>query len=66
MNLFARLGDKNMNTDVDAASEFVCRMYGQTRTTDVNEARYMKLTEMIGNINNVIQIISLYINIHDS
>ena len=53
LNLFASLGDKNMN--IDAASEFVCRMYGQNRTADVNEARYMKLMEMSSKICKVIQ-----------
>ena len=56
LNFFANLGDKDINIDIDTASEYVCQMYGQTRTADVNEARYLKLMEMSGKISKVIQI----------
>ena len=38
------------DVDVDTASEFVCRMYGQTKTQDVDEARHNKLIEMTGKV----------------
>ena len=56
LKFFTNLGDKDINIDIDTASEFVCQMYGQTRTADVNEARYLKLMEMSGKISKVIQI----------
>ena len=49
LNLFISMGDVNDdNVDVDVASEFVCHLYGQHRTSDVNEARYYKLMQVTG------------------
>ena len=50
LNLFANLGDKDISTDSDVALEFLCQMYGQTRTADVSGALYLKLMEMSGKI----------------
>ena len=42
------------DVDIDAASEFVCKMYGQSNNTnDVNEARYNKLLMMSGKFSQV-------------
>lgn len=54
MNFFIALGESHCDEDVEVASEFVCRMYGQSNTADVNEARHKKLMQMSGNINKVI------------
>lgn len=55
---FIRLGESKSNEDADedaeVASEFVCRIYGQNDTNDINEARYKKLLQMSGNVNQVI------------
>ena len=42
VNLFVRMGELYGRVDLKVASEFVCRMYGQSKTQDVNEARYNK------------------------
>ncbi|KAG1710383.1 hypothetical protein GQR58_002668 [Nymphon striatum] len=44
VDLFISMGD----ITGDVASEFVCRMYAQTKTRDVNAARYNKLVDMTG------------------
>ncbi|XP_063063854.1 uncharacterized protein LOC134456421 [Engraulis encrasicolus] len=44
------LGNRSSHVDIETASEFVCRIYGQRKTRDTNEARYLKLMEMSGNI----------------
>ena len=54
LKLFTNMGDRQASTDVDVASEFVCRMYTLTKTGGVDEARYQKLMQMSGNINKVI------------
>ena len=46
IHLFTIMGDGSANVDADIASDFVCRMYGQMKTSDVDEARYSKLIEM--------------------
>ena len=54
LKLFTSMGDRQASTDIDVASEFVCRMYTLRKTGDVSEARYQKLMQMSGNINKVI------------
>ena len=46
---------------VDVASEFVCRMYAQKNTDNVNEARYKRLMQATGKVNQVITVDILYI-----
>ena len=43
------------SVDLEAASEFVCRMYAHSKTRDVNEARYNKLMHMTGKVDQVIK-----------
>ena len=56
LNMFVSLGDTFSKTDLNTVSKFVCQMYAQNKTTDVNEARYLKLMEMSRNIRKVITI----------
>ncbi|XP_033097629.1 uncharacterized protein LOC117101706 [Anneissia japonica] len=44
------MGEVHGRIDLKVASEFVCRMYGQSKTQDVNEARYNKLIKMNGKV----------------
>lgn len=53
VNLFISMGEVDGSVDLDAASEFVCHMYAQSKTRDVNEARYKKLLQMTGKIDQV-------------
>jgi len=53
INLFTSMGEQFDDVDVDVASEFVCRMYAQTKTRDVDEARHKKLIEMTGKVDKV-------------
>jgi len=53
VNLFISMGQMDSTVDVDVASEFVCAMYGLSKAVDVNEARYKKLLQMTGKINQV-------------
>ena len=53
VNFFISLGEVHGNVDLDAASEFVCRMYAQNKTRDVSEARYNKLMQMTGKVDQV-------------
>lgn len=48
VELFIKMGDISNDIDIDTTSEFVCRMYGQYKNNNVNEARYKKLLEMSG------------------
>ncbi|CAB4040582.1 PREDICTED: uncharacterized protein LOC105437992, partial [Paramuricea clavata] len=50
VNLFIDMGDRNSDVDLHIASEFVCRIYAVTKTKDVNEARYQKLIQMTGKV----------------
>uniref|UniRef100_UPI00358E4927 uncharacterized protein isoform X4 n=1 Tax=Myxine glutinosa TaxID=7769 RepID=UPI00358E4927 len=50
VNLFFSTGEVDGSVDPDVASELVCRMYGQSKTRDVNEARYNKLMQMTGKV----------------
>lgn len=53
VDLFISMGDITGSVDVDAASEFVCQVYAQYKTRDVNEARYNKMLQMTGKIDQV-------------
>ena len=53
VELFISMGDMSGACDIEAASEFVCQMYAQHKTRDVNEARYIKMLEMTGKVNQV-------------
>lgn len=55
VNLFISMGEVHGSVDLDVASEFVCRMYAQSKTRDVNEARYNKLMQMTGKVDQVIK-----------
>ena len=52
------MGDRNSDVDLHIVSEFVCPiyMYAVTKTKDVNEARYLKLIQMTGKVDQVIMI----------
>ncbi|KAJ8023702.1 hypothetical protein HOLleu_36213 [Holothuria leucospilota] len=50
VNFFISLGDLLSDGDFDAASEYVCSMYGQIKVKDVDEARYRKLIAMTGKV----------------
>jgi len=50
VRFFRDLGEPGMAPDECAAAKFICRLYGFPRTTDVNEARYLKLQAMTGKI----------------
>ncbi len=47
------MGEVDGIVDQDVASEFVCCVYGQSKTKDVNEARYNKLMQMTGKVDQV-------------
>lgn len=49
------MGEAHGSVDLDITSEFVCRMYAQSKTRDVNEARYNKLMQMTGKVDEVIK-----------
>lgn len=53
VNLFISMGEVPGNVDLDVASEFVCCMYTQSKTRNVNEARYNKLMQMTGKVDKV-------------
>ena len=53
LKLFTDMGDVTRSVDVDVASEYLCHMYGQVKTKEVNEARYTKLMKMTGKIDKV-------------
>lgn len=54
LDFFISLGERNGNINSGVASEFVCRMYAQTKTSDINQARHNKLMQMTGKIDQVI------------
>ena len=57
INFFTSMGNAHETINEDIASEFVCRMYSQSKTQDVNEARYNKLIQMTGKVDKVKYII---------
>lgn len=56
VNMFINMGERNGNADVETASAFVCQLYGQSKSIDVNEARYKKLIQMSGKFSEVLTI----------
>jgi len=52
LELFISMGEAG-EVDFEIASEFVCRMYGQTKEKNVDEARYGKLLQMSGKVDKV-------------
>ena len=48
------MGDLDCDVDQNIVSEFVCHVYAETKTKDVNEARYQKLIKMSGKVDQVI------------
>ncbi len=53
INLFINMGDPHEPVAMDTASEFVCRLYAQNKTCDVDEARHNKLIQMTGKVDQV-------------
>ncbi|ESO95158.1 hypothetical protein LOTGIDRAFT_160924 [Lottia gigantea] len=47
---FISMGDARHTVDFDVISEFVCCMYAQSQTRDIDEARYNKLMQMTGKV----------------
>ena len=50
------MGDRNSDVYLHIVSEFVGRIYAVTKTKYVNEARYLKLIQMTGKVDQVIMI----------
>ncbi|XP_068240150.1 uncharacterized protein [Palaemon carinicauda] len=50
LQLFSNMGEVDGEVDIDVASEFVCKMYGQNKERDVDEARYRKIMQMSGTV----------------
>ena len=46
LKLFSNMGKVDGEVDINVASEFVCKMYGQNRERNVDDARYKKLVQM--------------------
>ena len=53
VNLFISMGDVHGSVDLDVASELVCHMYAQSKTKDVDEARYNRLMQVSGKVDQV-------------
>ena len=47
------MGKDDGSVSIDVASEFICKMYGQPKETDVDRARLNKLMQMTGKVNQV-------------
>ena len=47
------MGDVHGSVDLDVASELVCHMYAQSETKDVDEARYNRLMQVSGKVDQV-------------
>ncbi|ESO88713.1 hypothetical protein LOTGIDRAFT_165497 [Lottia gigantea] len=47
---FISMGDARHTVDFDVISEFVCCMFAQSQTRDIDEARYNKLMQMTGKV----------------
>lgn len=47
------MGQTDSSVDAEIAPDFVCALYGQNKTRDVNKARYTKLQQMSGKIDKV-------------
>ncbi|KAG1671521.1 Microtubule-associated tumor suppressor 1 [Nymphon striatum] len=50
VNLFIIMGDVHGSVDFDVASDLVCYMYAQSKTKDVDEARYNRLMQVSGKV----------------
>lgn len=53
VEIFISTGEVDGGVDMDVALEFVCCMYAQGKIRDVNEARYSKLMQMTGTVDQV-------------
>ena len=49
------MAEVHQSGDLDVTLEFVCRMYIQSNTRYVNEARYNKLMQMTSKVDQVIK-----------
>lgn len=47
------MGRDDGSVSIDVASEFVWKMYGQAKETDVDRARLNKIIQMTGKVNQV-------------
>ena len=46
LKLFSNMGKVDGEVDINVASEFVCKMYGQNREQNVDDAHYKKPVQM--------------------
>lgn len=53
VDFFINMGKVDGKIDIGVASEFVCKLYGQVKENDVDEARFSKLMKMSGKVNKV-------------
>ncbi|KAG1704020.1 Calcitonin receptor [Nymphon striatum] len=53
VNLFIIMGDVHGSVDFDVASDLVCYMYAQSKTKDVDEARYNRLIQVSGKVDQI-------------
>ena len=54
LRLFSNMRESDSAIDLEVASEFVCRVYGQSKEQDVDKARYCKLLQMSGKVDKVL------------
>ena len=54
VDFFIHMGKVGGVIDLGVASKFVCKLYGQAKENDVDEARYNKLMKMSGKVNKVL------------
>lgn len=52
-NLFINMCENDGSVNIGVASDFVCKMYGQPKENDVDEARHSKLMQMTGKVDKV-------------
>ena len=53
VDFFINMGKVDDAIDIGIASEFVCKLYGQVKENDVDQARFSKLMKMSGKVNKV-------------
>lgn len=53
LQLFTNMGKVYGDVNLEVASEFVCKVYGQIKEQNVDEARYSKLMQMSGKVDKV-------------
>ena len=46
LKLFSNMGKVDCEVDINVASEYACKMYGQNREQNIDDARYKKLVQM--------------------